>query len=172
VETTSKKKLGRPKAIPLWQIEIARQFCDAKTHRGLQNWCYMTDAMRELGVTDRENPPKYKFAPSHKEIMNRTKELPMVLFQELGRLNPDDMHWVASEIDKRCLSVRDATKFVKQCRNGTKKRKYSQFELFGKLADVIDKYRETHEATTDQLSIAIESLLEIVSEKTWGVVDE
>ena len=171
MKTISKKKLGRPKAIEDFEMHFAGQWSSAKTIRGMQNWCYMLRAMKELGITERENKHSYKFCASTEDIDSGKSELPMALLSEIGRLHPDDMRLVATEIDKRGLSVRDAIKFVKQCRIGTTKRKYSQFKLYDKLSDVINKYREKHESTTDQLTIAIRSLLEIVSEKEW-VVDE
>ena len=132
----------------------------------------MLRAMKELGITDQENKHSYKFCASAEDMPSGKSELPMVLLSEIGRLHPDDMRLVASEIDERCLSVRDAIKFVKQCRNGTKKRKASQIELVQILAKVIDKYCETHDTSIDCLTMASLSVLEIVSEKEWGMVDE
>jgi hypothetical protein len=161
------KNVGRPRDFADWEMELVKNYCDAKTLRGQQNWLYMLEAMGELGITSCE-PHQYKCLPQGNDVSAGRAKLPCVLLSEIGRLNRSDMHHVAAEIDKRGLSQSDAIRFVKQVRTGGKKRKFSAFELTERISKTIDLFWESHEATLDQILFSLECVSETVSEMKNG----
>lgn len=114
-ENSAHRKRGRPAVYSEQQLNLARQYSDASTVRGKQNFLYMTRAIRVL-----DYDPAFCWLVGTREEINAGKKVfHNSILTELGRIKDDDnLRDIARQICEIKPRCKEALVMIRRWRTG------------------------------------------------------
>ncbi len=114
-ENPAHRKRGRPAVYSEQQMNLARQYSDASTVRGKQNFLYMTRAVNVLAY----EPEFYWLVGTREEISGGKRVFHNTILTELGRIDDDyNLRAIARQICEIKPRCKDALVMIRRWRTG------------------------------------------------------
>ena len=161
-ETVSeKKKRGRPKIVPEWEIKLWEKMSAFDTARSYQNKHYLLEAMNAL-----EYDPEFAWLlPAEAEIKAGRAKIRNAIMYELGRLQDRDViRAVASRVCELKQKSKDAVAMIRRFRLG-RGAKPDFIDLYMHIANALDDYLIGHPSTPPEMQArALRELADSVEE--------